>query len=107
MVRKYSVIATILLILATVFYTTLQFFKTSEVIVRSGSDLEVSPGVLGIKIAALVAFLVVSIIGLYVCLWLLTGSHFEKESRGDEYVPWNLYIHSLRSSSNTEEDEED
>lgn len=111
MAKRYSVVVTILLILAAVFYVSLRFFASGNVIQRTSSGgLVVSSEALQVKIIALVGFMAVSIIGLYVCMSLLTNPDFEKEERRDRERTslWNVYLHELRFPAfETEEEEED
>lgn len=108
--KRYSVIVTILLILAAVFYISLRFFSSGQVIRRTQEGLVVSSEALQVKIVALVGFMAVSIIGLYVCMSLLTNPDFEKPTRREEGRPslWSTYLHELRFPAfETDEDEEE
>lgn len=110
MAKRYSVVVTILIILAAVFYVSLRFFASGNVIQRTQNGLVVSSEALQVKIVALIGFMAVSIIGLYVCMSLLTNPDFEKAERRDEERSslWNVYLHELRFPAfETEEEEEE
>ncbi|MFW5983699.1 MAG: hypothetical protein ACOCRA_00655 [Halobacteria archaeon] len=106
--RRLVLVAAVLAITASVFYVTLSFFSTAQVVTYSDGSLSVSPGDLPVQLGSLVAFLVVSIVGLYATVRLLalpeTRDH---KGESDPYSSWRLYLHRLELPPFDDEDDED
>lgn len=96
----------VLAITAAVFYVSLNFFTSTEVITQADGRLVVTPSALGIQLTSLVAFLIAAVVGLYLSVRLLTKP--EESRRGDSEPPssWRLYLHRLELPPFEEDDED-
>jgi len=90
---KYISAAAVLATVATVFYASLRLFETAEVVSTDG-DLTVSPSAFSVRIGSLVAFLTVTMVGIYLIIRLLTRPEPERrDTESDPKDSWRLYLH--------------
>jgi len=105
--ERAALVAVVLATTASVFYVSLRFFATAQVVTRTDGSLSVSPADLPVQLGSLVAFLAVAVAGLYVTVRLLARP--ERTDRPADTNPqssWRLYLHRLELPP-FEEDEED
>ena len=105
--ERVALIAAVLGITASVFYVSLRFFAAAQVVTYTDGSLSVTPGALPVQLGSLVAFLVVSVIGLYVTVRLLTRPDTSERGGSDPYSSWRLYLHRLELPPFQDEDDED
>lgn len=105
--ERVALIAAVLGITASVFYVSLRFFAAAQVVTYTDGSLSVNPSDLPVQLGSLVAFLVVSVIGLYVTVRLLTRPDTSERSGSDPYSSWRLYLHRLELPPFQDEDDED
>lgn len=104
---RYVAVAGIVATMAAVFYVSLRLFSEADV-VTTDDGISVSPGALSVRLGTLVTFLVVSIVGLYLSIRLLTRPEPERrDSDSDPHDSWRLYLHRFAASHEDEEGEED
>jgi hypothetical protein len=105
--ERVALIAAVLAITASVFYVSLRFFATAQVVTYTDGSLSVNPSDLPVQLGSLVVFLAVSVLGLYITVLLLTRPETSEQGSSDPYTSWRLYLHRLELPPFQDEDDED
>jgi hypothetical protein len=106
--RRLVLAAAVLGITGSVFYVTVRFFATAQVVRYTDGSLSVSPGALLTQLGSLVTFLVFAVVGLYLTVRLLARpSEPRRRSQKDSPSSWQLYLHRLELPPFEDEDDED
>ena len=104
--ERLALVAVVLAITSSVFYVSLRLFAAAQVVTYTDGSLSVNPSDLPVQLGSLVAFLVVSVIGLYVTVRLLTRPDTSERGGSDPYSSWRLYLHRLELPPFDEDDED-
>lgn len=104
--RRFVLVAAVLGITGSVFYVTLRFFASVQVVTYTDGSVSVSPGALPVQLGSLAVFLVVSVVGLYVTIRLLTRPQKTEKHSSDTDSSWRLYLHRLELPPFNEDDED-
>jgi hypothetical protein len=104
--RRVALVAAVLGITGSVFYVTLRFFASAQVVTYTDGSLSVSPEALPVQLGSLVTFLVVSVVGLYLTVRILARPEKRERNDTDPHSSWRLYLHRLELPPFNEDDED-